>query len=88
MKEADSARLAELTRSRIEARGGQVEGGPCLKDVCELLKARSTTLEKLADNALFFYVKPEVNADEAAKVLADGGREALKLFGRKISGFG
>ena len=52
--------------------------------VCELLKSRSATLEKLADAALFFYVEPKVNEEEAAKVLADGGREALKLFGEKL----
>ena len=85
MKEADDARLAELTRPRIEARGGDVEHGPDLAQVCELLKGRSATLEKLADSALFFYVKPEVNAEEAEKVLADGGREALKLFGEKLA---
>ena len=85
MKEADAARLADLTKARIEARGGNVENGPCLKEVCELLKSRSGTLEKLADAALFFYVEPKVNEEEAAKVLADGGREALKLFGEKLA---
>ena len=85
MKEADNARLADLTKARIEARGGNVEQGPDLAAVCDLLKSRSGTLEKLADNALFFYVEPKVNAEEAAKVLADGGREALKLFGEKLA---
>ncbi len=84
MKEADANRLADLTKARIEARGGKVEGGPDLAAVCELLKSRSATLEKLADAALFFYVEPKVNEEEAAKVLADGGREALKLFGEKL----
>ena len=79
MKEADANRLADLTKARIEARGGKVEGGPDLAAVCELLKSRSATLEKLADAALFFYVEPKVNEEEAAKVLAEGGREALKL---------
>ena len=73
-----------ITKARIEARGGKVEGGPDLAAVCELLKSRSATLEKLADAALFFYVEPKVNEEEAAKVLADGGREALKLFGEKL----
>ena len=84
MKEADANRLADLTKARIEARGGKVEGGPDLAAVCELLKSRSATLEKLADAALFFYVEPKVNEEEATKVLADGGREALKLFGEKL----
>lgn len=84
MKEADDARLADLVKARIEARGGKIENGPCLKDVCALLKSRSATLEKLADGALFFYVEPQVNQVEAAKVLADGGREALALFAQKL----
>lgn len=41
-----------------------------------LLKSGSATLEKLAEAALFFYAENAVNAEEAAKVLADGGREA------------
>lgn len=84
MKEADDARLAELVKPRIEARGGKVEGGPDLVAVCGLLKSRASTLEKLADAALFFYVEPQVNADEATQVLADGGKEALALFADKL----
>lgn len=84
MKEADDARLAELAAPRIEARGGKVEGGPCLKAVCGLLKSRSATLEKLADAALFFYVEPKVDPETAQAALENGGREALKLFGEKL----
>lgn len=84
MKEADDERLATLVKERIEARGGNVENGPKLADVCGLVKSRSGTLEKLADNALFFYVEPKVDQQEAEKVLADGGREALALFARKL----
>lgn len=84
MKEADDARLAELAAPRIEARGGKVEGGPCLKAVCGLLKSRSATLEKLADAALFFYVEPKVDPEAAQAALENGGREALKLFGEKL----
>ena len=84
MKEADDARLAELAAPRIEARGGKLEGGPCLKAVCSLLKSRSATLEKLADAALFFYVEPKVDPEAARAALDNGGREALKLFGEKL----
>ncbi len=85
MKEADNDRLAELVKPRIESRGGKLEAGPCLAKVCDLLKGRSATLEKLADAALFFYVDPVVDAAEAEKALADGGREALALFAQKLS---
>lgn len=84
MKEADDARLAELAAPRIEARGGKIEGGPCLKAVCGLLKSRSATLEKLADAALFFYVEPKVDPEAARAAFDNGGREALKLFGEKL----
>ena len=84
MKEADDDRLAKLVASRIEARGGIIANGPDLASVCGLLKTRSATLEKLAEAALFFYAENAVNAEEAAKVLADGGREALELFAQKL----
>lgn len=85
MKEADDARLAELAAPRIKARGGDLAKGPKLADVCGLLKSRSATLEKLADAALFFYVDPQVNAEEAKTALENGGREALALFAEKLA---
>ena len=85
MKEADDQRLAELTAPRIEARGGKVEGGPSLVEVCALLKNRSATLEKLADAALFFYREPNPDPEAAKASLENGGREALALFGKKLS---
>ncbi len=85
MKEADGARLAQLTRERIEARGGKVEGGPDLAVVCDMLKNRAATLEKLADSALFFYKYEPKSADDIAAALADGGREALALFAQKFA---
>ena len=80
MKEADDARLAELVQPRIEARGGLIENG----QVCGLLKTRSATLEALADAALFFYVEKDADPEALAAALADGGREALALFGEKL----
>ena len=84
MKEADDARLAELVQPRIEARGGLIENGPDLVQVCGLLKTRSATLEALADAALFFYVEKDADPEALAAALADGGREALALFGEKL----
>ena len=84
MKEADDARLADLTRARIEKRGGVVEGGPDLVGVCALLKSRSATLEVLADQALFFY-KPLERDIEAVKVaLTEENRTALLAFVAEI----
>lgn len=84
MKETSNDYLAEHVKDRIKARGGDLAKGPDLKEVCELLKSRSATLEKLADNALFFYVDPKVNEAEAAEALANGGREALAAFAEKL----
>ena len=80
MKEADDTRLAQLTKSRIEKRGGVVDGGPCLAGVCGLLKSRAATLEALADQALFFYKPLERDPEAVKAALADGNREALEAF--------
>ena len=83
MKEADDARLADLVKPRIEARGGDVAAGPCLAEVTGLLKSRAGNLEKLADAALFFYKKGELDKAALEGAFADGGREALALFAEK-----
>ena len=83
MKEADDTRLADLVKPRIEARGGDVATGPCLVEVSGLWKSRAGNLEKLADAALFFYKKGELDKTALEGALADGGREALTLFGEK-----
>lgn len=80
MKEADDKRLADLTRARIEKRGGKVEGGPSLAGVCGLLKTRAATLEALADAALFFYKPLERDPEAVKAALADGNKEALLAF--------
>ena len=80
MKEADDKRLADLTRARIEKRGGKVEGGPSLAGVCGLLKTRAATLEALADAALFFYKPLERDPEAVKAALADGNMEALLAF--------
>ena len=80
MKEADANRLADLTKARIEARGGKVEGGPSLAGVCGLLKTRAATLEALADAALFFYKPLERDPEAVKAALADGNKEALLAF--------
>ena len=61
-----------------------MENGPDLVQVCGLLKTRSATLEALADAALFFYVEKDADPEALAAALADGGREALALFGEKL----
>ena len=86
MKEADDARLAGLVRARIEKRGGIVEGGPCLAGVCGLLKTRATTLENLADLALFFYKPLERDVEAVKAALTEENRRAIEAFAREIEG--
>jgi glutamyl-tRNA synthetase len=55
IKEADDARLANLVVPFLESDGCKVEGGPPLARVAALLKERVSTLEELADAAVYFY---------------------------------
>ena len=59
IKEADPARLAELTAPRIERDGGRLGDGPALTEVVKLLQDRATTLEHLAEAAMMFYRRIE-----------------------------
>jgi glutamyl-tRNA synthetase len=64
IKEADSARLAELVKPPLEARGCEVDkGGPKLTAVIDLLKPRAATINELADAAVYFYRPIEPSAD-------------------------
>ncbi|MGE5522290.1 MAG: glutamate--tRNA ligase [Rhodospirillaceae bacterium] len=55
LKEADNERLAELTARFLEADGCTLAGGPPLAAVVALLKERASTVEELADAAVYFY---------------------------------
>ncbi len=84
MKETDDARLADLTKSRIEARGGDLSKAP-LAAVCGLLKSRAQTLEELAEAAMVFYGPYQPDAEAIAQSLENGGREALAAVYAKLS---
>jgi len=55
LKEADNARLAELTSPFLAKQGIDTVGGPALADLMALLKERTATVEELADAAHIFY---------------------------------
>jgi glutamyl-tRNA synthetase len=55
LKEADDARLAELATPFLFANGCDLEEGPPLEKVVALLKERASTIEELADAAIYFY---------------------------------
>jgi glutamyl-tRNA synthetase len=56
LKEASGSELAKLLAPRLRVRHCNVEEGDCkLEAIVELLKPRATTLENLADSAVYFY---------------------------------
>src|SRR6185295_3138265 len=63
IKQADDARLAELTIPFLKADGCDPAKGPELRAVCSLLKERVSTIEELADAAVYFY-RPLHPSDE------------------------
>ena len=62
--------MASLVVSRVEARGGQIAGGPELRKVVALLKDRSRTLNELADASLLFYREPTFDSTLFAQHLS------------------
>ncbi len=57
LKQADNARLAELVRPRLEARGVKLSDVPVLESIVSLYKERVATLNELADAAEVFYIE-------------------------------
>jgi glutamyl-tRNA synthetase len=57
LKQADNARLAELVRPRLKARGVKLSDVPVLESIVLLYKERVATLNELADAAEVFYIE-------------------------------
>ena len=55
IRQADTARLAELAQPFLEADGCNVAAGPPLAGVIPLLRDRASSLRELADGAVLFY---------------------------------
>ncbi len=55
LKQADDARLAALAAPFLATHGCDPSRGPDLRAVCGLLKERVSTVEELADAAVYFY---------------------------------
>jgi glutamyl-tRNA synthetase len=77
MKEAGDARLAELARPLIAARGGDADAGPPLERVVALLKDRAATVVELAEAALLFYRAPAPPAELVVQHLGEAARPGL-----------
>ncbi len=84
VKEASPARLADLVAPRIERDGGRLAGGPPLSRVVELLKARATTLEHMAEAAMMFYKHVEPSKALLAEHLTPEVMPALRELVAKL----
>ncbi|HBV21932.1 MAG TPA: glutamate--tRNA ligase [Nitrosomonas sp.] len=63
LKKTDNSRLAELVAPFLRKDGCDVQKGPDLPRVIDLLKERVNTIEELADAAVFFF-RPLAPSDE------------------------
>jgi len=79
LKQADDLRLAALVGPRMRARGVR-PGSPALAAVVALYKERVKTLNELADEAMLFYVDPQVHLDLLREHVTGKAREALAAF--------
>jgi glutamyl-tRNA synthetase len=83
IKEADNARLAELSKPFFAELGidaATLANGPDLVGVIGLMKDRTNTLKELAEAAAMFYRVPAPSAEERAQHVTDAVRAALADF--------
>lgn len=84
MKEADDRRLADLTAPFLERDGCTIAGGPELHRVVALLKTRVSTVEELADAAVYFYRALEPSAALRAEHYSGAVKPALADFRKRL----
>ncbi|PLZ02173.1 glutamate--tRNA ligase [Burkholderia sp. WAC0059] len=80
LKEADSARLAALSKPFFLRQGideAALAKGPSLDAVIALLKDRASTIGEIVENALLFYREPNPEPEALAQHLTDAVRPAL-----------
>ena len=86
LKRADDASVAELTASFLAADGCDTAKGPPLAKVVALLKERVSTLEELADAAVYFYRALEPHEDLKRQHYAPDVKPALAELAAKFAG--
>ena len=84
LKEADDGRLAGLMLPFLERDGCSVAGGPDPQRVVALLKERVSTVEELADAAVYFYRALEPSAELRAQHYTADARPALEDLCRRF----
>jgi len=77
IKACPAPRLGELLRPRLEKAGLNVDAGPDVAQVADLLRERGVTLNEIADAAHYFYAAPTPPADLLTQHVTDEARPAL-----------
>lgn len=80
LKICPAPRLGELLRPRLEQAGLNVDDGPDVARVADLLRERGVTLNELADAAHYFYTAPTPPAELVAQHVTDEVRPALQAL--------
>lgn len=80
LKICPAPRLGELLRPRLEQAGLNVDDGPDVARVADLLRERGVTLKELADAAHYFYTAPTPPAELVAQHVTDEARPALQAL--------
>jgi glutamyl-tRNA synthetase len=79
IKEADTQRLVDNLRPRLEARGADFNVGPELEAVVEMMRDRAQTLEEMADKSMYLYQQDiEFDAAAAKKFLRPVAMELMQ----------
>jgi glutamyl-tRNA synthetase len=80
LKICPAPRLGELLRPRLEQAGLNVDDGPDVARVADLLRERGVTLNELADAAHYFYTAPTPPAELVSQHVTDEARPALQAL--------
>ncbi|AOY00158.1 glutamate--tRNA ligase [Jeongeupia sp. USM3] len=85
IKAAEPLRLAQRVAGFLADKGVDPADGPCLAEVCVLLKDRSQTLVEMADQAEYFYRPLVPSADVAEKHLTPDDEARLGFFAEGVA---
>ncbi len=77
IKRTDPAALAAMLAPFMARAGLELEKGPELVRVAELLRERAPTLVEMADAAHYFYKRPQLDAALLAQHMSDAAKPAL-----------
>ena len=85
LKEADTMRLAELAKPFLARDGCDVGGGAPLADVAALIKERVSTIEELADAAVYFYRELEPSPELKRQHYSSEIKPALEALRTRLA---